>query len=115
MTHAACGSGDETPLTFDEPVNRGHYANTGDPASREPHDSDGFRFETSAGTVVALRVEIEMPNREVIFWVTQLSLLDASGGNVGIYLVVIRTAYGWGLMDFSSLPMVNIVLILPAS
>ena len=76
--HAACGSGDETPLTFDEPI-AGIITLSGDPASPDPHDSDGFRFEASAGTVVALRVEIEMPNREVIFWVAQLSLLDASG------------------------------------
>ena len=76
--HAACGSGEETPLTFDEPIT-GIITLSGDPASPDPHDSDGFRFEASAGTVVALRVEIEMPNREVIFWATQLSLLDASG------------------------------------
>ena len=76
--HAACGSGDETSLTFDEPIT-GIITLSGDPASPDPHDSDGFRFETSAGTVVALRVEIEMPNREVIFWVAQLSLLDAYG------------------------------------
>ena len=76
--HAACGSGDETPLTFDEPIT-GVITLSGDPASPDPHDSDGFRFEASAGTVIALRVEIEMPDREVIFWVTQLSLLDASG------------------------------------
>ena len=76
--HAACGSGDETPLTFDEPVT-GIITLSGDPASREPHDSDGFRFEASAGAVVALRVEVEMPAREVIFMVTQLSLLDPSG------------------------------------
>ena len=76
--HAACGSGDETPLTFDEPI-AGVITLSGDPASPDPHDSDGFRFEASVGTVVALRVELEMPNREVIFWVTQLSLLDASG------------------------------------
>ena len=76
--HAACGSGEETPLTFDEPVT-GAITLTGDPASRDPHDSDGFRFEASEGTVIALRVEVEMPKREVIFMVTQLSLLDASG------------------------------------
>ena len=76
--HAACGSGEETPLTFDTPIT-GVITLSGDPASPDPHDSDGFRFEASAGTVIALRVEIEMPNREVIFWVTQLSLLDASG------------------------------------
>ena len=76
--HAACGSGEETPLTFDEPIT-GIITLSGDPASPDPHDSDGFRFEASAGTIVALRVEIEMSNREVIFWVTQLSLLDASG------------------------------------
>ena len=76
--HAACGSGEETPLTFDEPIT-GVITLSGDPASREPHDSDGFRFEASAGTVIALRVEVEMPNREVIFMVTQLSLLNASG------------------------------------
>ena len=76
--HAACGSGDETPLTFDEPIT-GIITLSGDPASPDPHDSDGFRFEASSGAVVALSVEIEMPNREVIFWVTQLSLLDASG------------------------------------
>lgn len=76
--HAACGSGEETPLTFDEPIT-GIITLSGDPASPDPHDSDGFRFEASADTVVALRVEIEIPNREVIFWATQLSLLDASG------------------------------------
>ncbi len=76
--HAACGSGEETPLTFDEPIT-GVITLRGDPASRDPHDSDGFRFEASAGAVIALHVEIEPPAREVIFWVTQLSLLDASG------------------------------------
>ena len=76
--HAACGSGEETPLTFDEPIT-GVITLSGDPASREPHDSDGFRFEASEGTVIALRVEVERPNREVIFMVTQLSLLAASG------------------------------------
>ncbi len=76
--HAACGSGEETPLTFDEPVT-GVITLSGDPASPDPHDSDGFRFEASAGTVIALRVELERPNREVIFWVTQLNLLNASG------------------------------------
>ena len=76
--HAACGSGDETPLTFDEPI-AGVITLSGDPASREPHDSDGFHFEASAGTVIALHVEMETPAREVIFMVTQLSLLDASG------------------------------------
>ena len=78
--HAACGSGEETPLTFDEPIT-GAITLTGDPASPDPdpHDSDGFRFEASEGTVIALRVEVEMPKREVIFMVTQLSLLDASG------------------------------------
>ena len=76
--HAACGSGEETPLTFDEPIT-GVITLSGDPASREPHDSDGFRFEASEGTVIALHVEVEMPKREVIFWVTQLSLLNASG------------------------------------
>ena len=76
--HAACGSGEETPLTFDEPVT-GVITLTGDPASPTPHDSDGFRFEASEGTVVALRVEVEIPEREVIFMVTHLSLLDASG------------------------------------
>ena len=76
--HAACGSGEETPLTFDEPIT-GVITLSGDPASREPHDSDGFRFEASEGTVIALRVEVEIPNREVIFMVTQLSLLAASG------------------------------------
>ena len=76
--HAACGSGDETALAFDEPIT-GIITLSGDPASPDPHDSDGFRFEASAGDVVALRVEIEMPNREVIFWVTQLNLLDAFG------------------------------------
>ena len=76
--HAACGSGEETPLTFDEPIT-GVITLSGDPASREPHDSDGFRFEASEGTVIALRVEVERPNREVIFMVAQLSLLDASG------------------------------------
>ena len=75
--HAACGSGEETPLTFDEPVTG--VITAGNPESRDPHDSDGFRFETSEGTVVALRVEVEMPEREVIFMVTHLSLLDASG------------------------------------
>ena len=75
--HAACGSGEETPLTFDEPVTG--VITAGNPESRDPHDSDGFRFEASEGTVVALRVEVEIPNREVIFWVTQLSLLDESG------------------------------------
>ena len=76
--HAACGSGEETPLTFDEPVT-GVITLTGDPASPTPHDSDGFRFEASEGTVVALRAEVEIPEREVIFMVTHLSLLDASG------------------------------------
>ena len=76
--HAACGSGEETPLTFDEPIT-GVITLSGDPASPEPHDSDGFRFEASEGTVIALRVEVERPNREVIFMVAQLSLLDASG------------------------------------
>ena len=76
--HAACGSGEETPLTFDEPI-AGIITLSGDPASREPHDSDGFRFEASEDTVIALRVEIEKPAREVVFWVTQLNLLDAAG------------------------------------
>ena len=76
--HAACGSGDETSLTFDEPIT-GVITLSGDPASREPHDSDGFRFVASTGTVIALSVEIEPTEREVIFFVTQLSLLDASG------------------------------------
>ena len=76
--HAACGSGEETPLTFDEPIT-GVTTLSGDPASRDPHDSDGFRFEASAGTVIALRVEIEPPERTIMFFVTQLSLLDASG------------------------------------
>ncbi len=76
--HAACGSGEETPLTFDEPVT-GVITLTGDPASPTPHDSDGFRFEASEGTVVSLRAEVEIPEREVIFMVTHLSLLDASG------------------------------------
>ena len=75
--HAACGSGEETPLTFDEPVT-GVITLTGDPASREPHDSDGFRFEASEGTVIALRVEVEMPTQPLII-VTQLGLVDASG------------------------------------
>ena len=75
--HAACGSGEETPLTFDEPVT-GVITLTGDPASREPHDSDGFRFEASEGTVIALHVEVEMPTQPLIF-VTQLGLVDASG------------------------------------
>lgn len=76
--HAACGSGDETPLTFDEPIT-GVITLSGDPASREPHDSDGFRFEASEGTVIALHVEVERPTHEVIFWVTELRLLGASG------------------------------------
>ena len=76
--HAACGSGDETPLTFNEPIS-GDITLRTDPASRDPHDSDGFRFEASAGTVIALRFEIEMPTHGVIFMVTQLSLLAASG------------------------------------
>ncbi len=76
--HAACGSGDETPLTFDEPI-AGIITLSGDPASPDPHDSDGFRFQASEDTVIALHVEIERPEREVVFWVTQLSLLDAAG------------------------------------
>ena len=76
--HAACGSGAETPLTFDEPIT-GVTTLSGDPASRDPHDSDGFRFQASAGTVIALRIEIEPPERTIMFFVTQLSLLDASG------------------------------------
>ena len=75
--HAACGSGEETPLTFDEPVT-GVITLTGDPASREPHDSDGFRFEALEGTVIALHVEVEVPTQQLIF-VTQLGLVDASG------------------------------------
>ena len=76
--HAACGSGEETPLTFDEPVT-GVITLSGDPASREPHDSDGFRFQASAGASIALSVVIEQPGREVMFFVMQLSLLNASG------------------------------------
>ena len=75
--HAACSSGEETPLTFDEPITG--VITAGNPESREPHDSDGFRFEASADTVIALRVEVEIPKREVIFTVTHLSLLDVSG------------------------------------
>ena len=76
--HAACGSGEETPLTFNEPIS-GDITLRGDPASRDPHDSDGFRFQASAGTAIALNVEIEQPEGGVIFFVTQLSLLNASG------------------------------------
>ncbi len=76
--HAACGSGEETPLTFNEPIS-GDITLRGDPASRDPHDSDGFRFQASAGTAVALSVVIEQPGREVMFFVAQLSLLSASG------------------------------------
>ncbi len=86
--HAACGSGEETPLTFDAPITGIITLSTlsGDPTSPDPqdsepdlHDSDGFRFEASEGTVIALHVEVETPAREVIFMVTLLSLLDASG------------------------------------
>ena len=76
--HAACGSGEETPLTFDEPIT-GVITLSGDPASPDPHDSDGFRFEASAGTVIALHIAIEPPEGAIMFFVTQLSLLDAYG------------------------------------
>ena len=76
--HAACGSGEETPLTFNEPIS-GDITLRTNPASRDPHDSDGFRFQASAGTAVALSVVIEQPGREVMFFVAQLSLLNASG------------------------------------
>ena len=76
--HAACGSREETPLTFNEPIS-GDITLRTDPASRDPHDSDGFRFQASAGTAVALSVVIEQPGREVMFFVAQLSLLSASG------------------------------------
>ncbi len=75
--HAACGSGEETPLTFDTPITGAITA--GDPASQEPHDSDGFLFKASEGTVIALRVDVENPTQGVIFTATQLRLVDEFG------------------------------------
>ncbi len=75
--HAACGSGEETPLTFDEPVTG--VITVSDSESREAHDLDGFQFEASEGTVIALRVEIEKPKPEVVFIGTRLRLVDAFG------------------------------------
>ena len=68
--HAECGSGEETPLVFNEPVT-GVISAVGVFGGG---DSDGFRFEAAAGDVIALLVEVESAGVFIM-----LRLLDESG------------------------------------
>ncbi len=72
--HAACGSGEETLLTLNEPVTGviNHLSVPHDPDGIG--DSDGFRFEAAAGDVIALLVEVESDSAFAI-----LGLLDEFG------------------------------------
>ena len=73
--HAACGSGEETPLVWDEPVT-GVISPFSDPDNPFGDDSDGFRFDAAAGDVIALRLEVESAGP---FTYVSLSLFDEAG------------------------------------
>ena len=73
--HAACGSGEETPLVWDEPIT-GVISPFSDPDDLFGVDSDGFRFDAAAGDVIALHLEVESAGP---FTYMSLSLLDEAG------------------------------------
>ena len=73
--HAACGSGEETPLVWDEPVT-GVISPFSDPDNPFGDDSDGFRFDAAAGDVIALHLEVESAGP---FTFVSLRLLDEAG------------------------------------
>ena len=73
--HAACGSGEETPLVWDEPVT-GVISPFSDPDNPFGDDSDGFRFDAAAGDVIALHLEVESAGP---FTFVNLSLFDEAG------------------------------------
>ena len=73
--HASCGSGEETPLVWDEPVT-GVISPFSDPDNPFGDDSDGFRFDATAGDVIALHLEVESAGQ---FTYMSLSLFDEAG------------------------------------
>ena len=73
--HASCGSGEETPLVWDEPVT-GVISPFSDPDNPFGDDSDGFRFDAAAGDVIALHLEVESAGQ---FTYMNLSLFDEAG------------------------------------
>ena len=73
--HAACGSGEETPLVWDEPVT-GVISPFSDPDNPFGDDSDGFRFDAAAGDVIALHLEVESAGQ---FTYVSLNLFDEAG------------------------------------
>ena len=65
----------ETPLVWDEPVT-GVISSFSDPDNPFGDDSDGFRFDATAGDVIALHLEVESAGP---FTFVDLSLFDEAG------------------------------------
>ena len=76
--HASCGSGEETPLVWDEPITGVINLFT---SSENPfdEDADGFRFDAAAGDVISLHLAVESSNE---FAFTTLRLLDELGNEL---------------------------------
>ena len=76
--HAPCGSGEETPLVWNEPVT-GVINLFTDPERPFDEDADGFRFDAAAGDVISLHLAVESSSE---FAFTTLRLLDELGNEL---------------------------------